>query len=126
LGLADQVRFLGFCPDVPGLLMGHQICVLSSHYEGMPLALVEGMAAGCAVVGSAVPGIRELIADGEDGRLVPPRDPAALADALQSLLASPAEAARLGRAARATALGRYSLGRMTADYEAMLHSFARA
>lgn len=120
LGLSGQVHFAGHSNEVPLLLMRHQICVLSTHYEGMPLALVEGMVAGCAVVGSAVPGVQELIADGEDGRLVPPRDPAALADVLESLLRDPARAAELAARARARSLVEFSRARMTAGYEAML------
>ena len=119
LGIAQQVQFLGVHRDVPGLLMRHQICVLSTHYEGMPLALIEGMAAGCAVVGSAVPGVREVIRDGIDGRLVPEGDAAALAGVLQALLESPGASARLGAAARVTALRDYSRTRMNSTYEAL-------
>jgi len=117
LGLTGQVQFLGLCRDVPALLMRHRIFVLSTHYEGMPLALLEGMAAGCAVVGSAVPGVREVITDGEDGHLVPTNDPIALADILETLLKQPAEAARLGAAARATALARHGRELMNQRYE---------
>ena len=119
LGVAEQVQFLGVHRDVPGLLMGHQICVLSTHYEGMPLALIEGMAAGCAVIGSAVPGVREVIRDGIDGRLVPEGEAGALADALQALLENPDESAQLGKQARATALKDYSRTRMNDAYEAL-------
>jgi glycosyltransferase involved in cell wall biosynthesis len=92
----------------------------------MPLALVEGMAAGCAVVGSAVPGIRELVDDGRNGLLAPEGDAAALADALQALLTDTPRAAALADTARADALARYSLQRMTAEYESMLRSLPRA
>ena len=124
LGIAEQVQFLGVHRDVPGLLMRHQVCVLSTHYEGMPLALIEGMAAGCAVVGSAVPGVREVIADGVDGRLVPEGDARALADVLQALLESPDASARLGAAARETALRDYSRTRMNSAYEALFLALA--
>ncbi|NML14170.1 glycosyltransferase [Azohydromonas sp. G-1-1-14] len=126
LGVQDQVRFLGHCPDVPGLLMSHQICVLSSHYEGMPLSLVEGMAAGCAVVGSAVPGIQELIEDGVTGRLVAHADAPALADALEQLLRDPAAAAALARRAREEVMHRYRLEDMTGAYERLLLSLRPA
>ncbi len=117
LGIAEQVQFLGVHRDVPTLLMRHQLCVLSTHYEGMPLALIEGMAAGCAVVGSAVPGVREVIRDGIDGRLVPEGDADALADTLQALLETPDTSAELGAAARETALRDYSRTRMNQAYE---------
>src|SRR5690606_27773224 len=87
--------------------------------EGMPLALIEGMAAGCAVVASAVPGVQEVVAHQRNGLLVPPADPAALADALQQLLAAPGHAAALARHARADAAERYGLAQMRARYEAL-------
>ncbi len=125
LGLAEQARFLGVHRDVPGLLMQHQLAVLSTHYEGMPLALIEGMAAGCAVVGSDVPGVREVISDGVDGRLVAESDPVALADALEALLRDPETAARLGGTARAAALERHSRELMNRRYEDLFLSLAR-
>jgi glycosyltransferase involved in cell wall biosynthesis len=125
LGLAEQVHVLGVVRDVPQRLMSQRICVLSTHYEGMPLALIEGMAAGCAVVGSAVPGVREVIRDGEDGHLVPEADPIALADVLERLLRDPAHAERLARAARTTAVERYGRELMNARYEALFVSLVR-
>src|SRR5690606_29357329 len=86
LGLQDQVRFIGFCNDVPALLMQHRICVLATHYEGMPLSLIEGMAAGCAVVGSKVVGVQEIIEHRQNGLLVTHGDPQAMADGLELLL----------------------------------------
>ena len=126
LGIAAQVQFLGVHRDVPGLLMQHQICVLCTHYEGMPLALIEGMAAGCAVVGSAVPGVREVIRDGIDGRLVPEADAAALADVLQAMLEQPEASGQLGASARATALNNFSRTRMNQAYQALFLELASA
>lgn len=125
LGLTDQVQFLGLCRDVPALLMRHRIFVLSTRYEGMPLALIEGMAAGCAVVGSAVPGVREVVTDAIDGRLVAPSDPVALANVLETLLTQPTEAARLGAAANATAWARHSRELMNQRYEDLFLSLAQ-
>lgn len=126
LGLQDQVRFLGVARNVPDLLMGHQFAVLGTHYEGMPLALLEGMAAGCAVVGSAVPGVREVLAHGIDGLLVRESDPAAMAEAIERVLRDPAEGARLGASARAAALERHSRELMNRRYEALFLSLANA
>ncbi|MCR6663218.1 MAG: glycosyltransferase [Luteimonas sp.] len=122
LDLRDQVQFLGVIRNVPEVLMTHRIAVLSTHYEGMPLALIEGMAAGCAVVGSAVPGVREVISQGEDGLLVPESDASALADALETLLRDDAVATRLGAAARQVALERHGRDLMNARYEALFLS----
>lgn len=124
LGLQDQVRFLGVIRNVPALLMQSQIAVLSTHYEGMPLALIEGMAAGCAVVASHVPGVREIIREGIDGILVAPKDPAALADALEALLKNPEHAAKLACAARDRALSEFSVERMHQGYERLFLDIA--
>lgn len=120
LDLLPQVQFIGHCADVPGLLMGQQICVLSTHYEGMPLSLIEGMAAGCAVVGSRVVGVQEVIAPGRTGLLAEPGDAASLADALQRLLTDTPAAARMAAAAREDAVAHYGLPTTTARYEALL------
>jgi glycosyltransferase involved in cell wall biosynthesis len=120
LGLERQVRFLGHHGQMPQLLIGTQIFALSTHWEGMPLALVEGMAAGCACVASLVPGVEGLLDDGRNGLLVAEGDAAALADALERLLREPELAARLGAAARERALAEHGAARMTERYEALL------
>ncbi|WP_081961658.1 glycosyltransferase [Aquabacterium sp. NJ1] len=122
LGLGDQVRFLGHCPTVPDLLMSHQIYVLATHFEGMPLALVEAMAAGCAVVGSAVVGVRELLRDGVDGRLVPEADPVALANVLEDLLRHPERAAQLAQSARERANVEFGVDVMARRYAEHIRS----
>jgi len=122
LGLGDQVEFLGHHGQMPQLLMRSQICVLSTHWEGMPLALVEGMAAGCACVASQVPGVEGLLVPGESGLLVPEADSQALADALERLLRDPALGGRLGAAARQRALSEYGVGLMTQRYEQLFLS----
>ncbi len=125
LGIAAQVQFLGVVRDVPQRLMAHQLCVLSTHYEGMPLALLEGMAAGCAVVGSDVPGVREVLAHGVDGLLVAESDPAALADALERLLRDTDAAAAMAANARAVALQRHGRALMNERYEQLFLQLAR-
>lgn len=124
LGLGDRVAFLGHRPDVPALLGAADLVVLPSLYEGMPLALLEAMAAAKPVVASAIPGNDEAIRDGETGLLVPPRDPDALAAAIRTLLGDPRRAGRLGAAARARVEERFSLasmvGRVTGIYEEVL------
>lgn len=125
LGIGDQVQFLGIRRDVPELLMSHQIAALSTHYEGMPLALLEGMAAGCAPVASAVPGVREMLRDGVDGLLVPENDAQALADAFARILEDPAFGARLGAAARQRALAEHGRELMKQRYEELFLQLAQ-
>lgn len=120
LGLAGQVRFLGHHGDMPGLLRSQSIYVLATHYEGMPLALVEAMAAGCACIASDVTGVSGVIEDGVTGLLVPEGQPQALADAIARLLRDPALAARLGAAARERALAEHGLALMSQRYEALI------
>jgi len=110
LGLGDAVVFLGSCdgPRVRRLLAGAAALVVPSIYEGMPLVVLEAMAAGVPVVASAVSGIPEVVVDGETGWLVPPESPAALAAALGEALADPAEAARRGAAASQRILTRFT------------------
>ncbi|HEX9944343.1 MAG TPA: glycosyltransferase family 4 protein [Thermoanaerobaculia bacterium] len=109
LGLRSAVSFLGTCgaPRVRALLGGAAALVVPSIYEGMPLVVLEAMAAGVPVVASRVSGIPEVVVDGETGWLVPPEDPTALAGALAVVLADPAEARRRGEAGRRRVEERY-------------------
>ena len=100
LGLADRVVFAGHRGDVPEMLGAIDVLCLPSLYEGTPLALFEAMAAGKAIVASAVDGCAEVLADGTTGLLVPPRDPAALGAAVVRALGEPGLLERLEKAAR--------------------------
>ena len=120
LGLQSQVHFLGNVADLPERLAATQVFVLSTRWEGMPLALVEAMAAGCACIGTDVVGVREVIEHENTGLLVPPDDAGALAEALQRLLQNPALAQQLGQAARQRALSAHGRERMWQRYRALL------
>ena len=120
LGLELQVRFLGNISDLPQRLSRSQVFVLSTHWEGMPLALVEGMAAGCACVVSDVIGAKEVVTPDVNGLRVPESNPDSMADALQRLLQDPALAQRLGSAARDYALTHYGREHMWKQYQALL------
>ena len=120
LGVQAQVQFLGNVADLPERLAATQVFVLSTRWEGMPLALVEAMAAGCACIGTDVVGVREVVDPGRTGLLVPPEDAGALADALQRLLQDAALAERLGAAARAQALQAHGRELMWQRYRALM------
>jgi glycosyltransferase involved in cell wall biosynthesis len=107
LGLADRVHILGARRDVPELLRACDVFVFPSLYEGLGIALIEAMAAGCACVTTDTGPLPEVVRDGVDGLLVPPADHGALARAVASLLSDPARRAALGRAATASALERF-------------------
>ncbi|MGC9665569.1 glycosyltransferase [Planosporangium sp. 12N6] len=98
--LGIDVRFLGARTDVDQLLARADLVVSSSLAEGLSNSIMEAMAAGLPVVGTAVGGTGELLADGR-GVLVPPADPEALATAIAGLLVDPGSARRTGAAARA-------------------------
>jgi glycosyltransferase involved in cell wall biosynthesis len=109
LEIGDRVRLLGERRDVPELLADADLFVLSSASEGMPVSVLEAMAAGLPVVGSRVGGVPELVVDGETGLLVEPGDPNELAAAIDRLFADPGLRRRLGDAGRARAQGRFAL-----------------
>jgi glycosyltransferase involved in cell wall biosynthesis len=98
LGLHDRVRLAGQRSDVPELLAAADVFVLSSASEGMPISVLEAMAAGLPVVASRVGGVPELVIDGETGLLVAPGDAYELAEALRRLFADAGLRQRLGDA----------------------------
>jgi glycosyltransferase involved in cell wall biosynthesis len=100
LGIADRTVFAGHRTDVPDLLGVLDVFCISSLYEGTPLALFEAMAAGKAIVSTAVDGCREVLSEGETGLLVPPQDAKALAAALGRAVADPKLRVALGMRAR--------------------------
>jgi len=112
LGFRDNVIFLGERRDVPQILAASDIFVLSSNWEGLPRSIIEAMMAGLPVVATRVGGVPELVEDGVTGFLIPPRDPDALAEALQRLIADPELRRRMGQAGREKALKEFTLDRM--------------
>ena len=125
-GLDAHVEFLGHREDIPTLLAAADAFVLPSRTEAFPNGAIEAMAAGLPVVASDVGGLRDLIAKGRTGVLVPPGDPDALARALQSFIDNPAGAEAIGRAGRAEVHQRYAFDRMIASFEDLYLSGLRA
>ncbi|HLO93607.1 MAG TPA: glycosyltransferase [Burkholderiaceae bacterium] len=122
LGLQKQVQFLGHHGEMPKLLMNSAVFVLSTHWEGMPLALVEAMAAGCACIASDVPGVEGVIEHGRTGLLVPESDAASLAMALERVFSEPGLGQQLSQAARQQAVQAHGLDLMRLRYQALLAS----
>ncbi len=119
------VRFLGNRPDVPRLLAASDLFVLPSLWEGLPMALLEGMASGLPVIATDVAGSRQVVATGQNGILVPPGDAGALAASVTRLRADEAERARLGTAARESVEARFSAARQ-AERHAEVYAAALA
>lgn len=112
LAISEHVRFLGERHDVPSLLRLFDVFAMPSLHEGIPMALLEAMRAGCPVVASAVGGIPEVIRDGTDGMLVPAEDPSALAHAIGAMQASASNRTRFGEAGQARVAAEFDAGRM--------------
>ncbi len=106
--LGPRLRRLGYRTDVPALLAAADIFALPSHFEGLPMSVIEAMLTGLPVVATDIRGPREQVIDGETGLLVPPATVAPLTAALQRLVTDPALRTRMGIAGRARALTHYT------------------
>ncbi|WP_437570980.1 glycosyltransferase [Sorangium sp. So ce542] len=122
----ERVHFLGLRSDVPDVMAGLDAYVLSSRWEGLPLAVLEAMAAGKPIVATRVGGVPEAIEDGAGGYLVAPEAPRALADRLLALLSDPAAAAAMGARNAQAFDARFSLGAMLAAHERLFTEIAPA
>ena len=103
LGLGDRFSFLGYRADAVRVMSAFDIFCLASHYEGLPIALMEALALGLPVVATDVGGVAELVTDGKEGFLVPPSRPEVLADAIVRLARDPGRRAEMSEHARARA-----------------------
>jgi glycosyltransferase involved in cell wall biosynthesis len=122
-GLSEHVSWLGEREDVPELMRALDVLLLPSTEEPFGRVVVEAMAMEVPVLATNVGGPAEVVRDGEDGRLLPPREPAAWAAALAQLAASVETRARMGRAGRERALEQFGLER---HVDAILGVYERA
>ncbi len=116
-GVAGAFTFFGYQDDVAGRLRTADVFALPSRSEAMPNAVLEAMSTALPVVASAVDGLLELVDDNQTGLLVPPGDPAALANALVRVMSDRALADRLGQAARRAITARHTFDRMVLGFE---------
>ena len=118
LGLEKTVLLLGFRTDVGDLLAACDLVVLPSLWEGLSISLLEAMAAGRPVVTTTLGSNREVTNGGETAVLVPPKDPASLADAIRALASDPGRLEELGRRGQEVQRERYTIRRMIDAYSA--------
>ena len=115
LGLSNHVRFLGYRNDVPDLMAAADVLAVPSHMEGLCSSIIDGMLAGCPVIGTRAGGIPDLMGEPTDdiggtefGWMVPPRDPKALAETLTRVLDSTESVRDRAEAARRRAWHRFT------------------
>jgi glycosyltransferase involved in cell wall biosynthesis len=118
LWIGDRVHFLGFRTDLERILADSDVVALTSQNEGTPVALIEALAAGCAVVATDVGGVADVLGGGAYGRLVPTRDPSRFAKALSEVLEETLVRAGEQRteAARAHVFRHFDVSRLVSDH----------
>ncbi|MFQ5657194.1 MAG: glycosyltransferase family 4 protein [Candidatus Methylomirabilales bacterium] len=121
-GIQGTLSVRRMCGNIHEYLQTSDVLVLASTSEGLPNAVLEGLACGLPVVASDVGGVREVVQDQREGILVPPKDPAALASALDRVLVDSLLATDLGRQGRMLAETRFSLDIVTELYLALYRS----
>jgi glycosyltransferase involved in cell wall biosynthesis len=113
-GAAQRIHFTGFRQDIPLVMRGLDIVVLASDAEPCGRVLFEAMASGAAIVATETGGTPEIVRHDQEGLLVPPRDPSALAGAIAALIREPGRRARLGEAGVARVRAEFAVERYVA------------
>lgn len=109
------IEWWGYRNDIMQVFAQSHLVCLPSYREGLPKVLLEAAACGRAIVTTDTPGCREIVVHGDNGLLVPPRNAAALADALQTLLQDPERRSHMGIRGRERAVQEFSVGKVTAE-----------
>ena len=118
--LGRRVKRLGYREDIPAILAASDVFCLPSHFEGLPMSIIEAMLTGLPVVATDIRGPREQVKDGETGFLVPPMTDAPLAEALSRLAGDPLLRARMGAAGQAMALEKFDEAKVVGRTVALL------
>lgn len=116
-GLRGRIHLLGLRRDIPNVLAGCNFFALATWQEALGTSFVEAMAAGLAVVGTAVDGVPEVVADGVSGLLVPAHDPASLREALYRLIDHPELRKEMGEAGLNITRSRFNVATMASEME---------
>ncbi len=116
LGVGTKMSLLGPRSDMPAVYASFDLMVSASREEGLPMAILEGLASGRALIATSVGAVPEVVRDDDTGVLLAPEDVAQLAGAMQRLLQDAALRGRLGRAGKRVIAAEFSAARMTADY----------
>ncbi len=116
-GLENNVHLIGFRADIKPLIMGSDLFVLASRFEGMPNVVMEAMSVGKAVVATDVNGARELMEDGVSGQIVPPHNPEAISDAILKIIDNPTILDSMGRRGQETVRSKFTYDIMADNLE---------
>jgi glycosyltransferase involved in cell wall biosynthesis len=122
LGIGDRVSFLGDRFDVPELLARSQMFILTTHYEGLPVSILEAMRAGLPTIATNVNGIPEQVIHEKTGLLVPHQNPIALAAAIEYLLDRPQLREEMGRAAQVELVSHFNVEQMVRQTNSIYHA----
>ena len=126
LNIADNVQFLGWRSDVPQIMMGLDIFLIPSLWEGFGLVALEAMSKRLPVIASRVSALPEVVAEGETGLLIPPKDPESIVSAISLLLDDHALAAHMGLVAEDRVEQAFSVARMAEETIAVYRRFVPA
>jgi glycosyltransferase involved in cell wall biosynthesis len=123
---ANAVQFLGWRRDIPSVLASLDVVVLPTtfDFEGVPVSVIEALAVACPVVATDVGGVREAVRNGQTGLLVPPRDDAALAEAIARMIESPETAAAMGHAGQTLVKTLFGVDRFLREHDKYIREVA--
>lgn len=125
-GLEKRIHLLGARNDVPNLLAALDVFTLPSFDEGIPMTILEAMAARLPVVATDVGGIPQVVVDGETGLLIPPNSPKDLADALFAIYSEPERSRQMGMAGRKRFEEQFDSSKMVQNYEKLYSELLRS
>ena len=122
LGISDKVNFAGLVPNVIPFMEQSDLVMLITHYEGLPIAILEAISLGIPVIASDVGGVSEAVIDGENGFLVERKDVEGIMESLNTLFENPEILKKMSLSSRQHYLDNYSFGKFAADTTSLYRS----